>query len=321
MCGGLVWDYVPGATQCAQCIQANACGEERACAQVEYCQAQERCRHACQTGDCFNACVNAHAGPGMNVEPAFETKKEPCRQECSLGSDWSCVGLVGYPLAKSTSVALTVAFVEFNGLTPLAGLDVAMCDPNNGCAPSVTTDGQGKVLLEEHPAAGQRGLEGYLTISSRSMAVVPALLYWSYPLSEPDATLLSDFSRVATGIPQRALFTPDALSARLATVGVAPASGRGHVVINAFDCSFRKAYGVTFTIPGMDGSSVAFDLVGGQAIRGATGTSGSGGFFNIPAGSQTVIVQESMGGKTSTNLPVTVVAGGVTYVEALPTAP
>ena len=316
-CGGLLFPFDPDARECGACLSNDkgACASEEACAKSESCQTLLRCQSGCRTQDCFVACGTANPNAAVLLD-AFRSNVENCRDACQIGNYWSCVGSVRWPFAKPL-IAFTVSVQDHTRHTPVSDLVVKMCragDP--ACATyldrAVTTNGT-VTLLAHNPAGAAPQLNGYLEISSPSMAIVPTLYFWSAPLSEADARLLKP-------IPT---FSP--ADFETLTKGRADPT-RGHVFASAYDCSFRSAPGVGFTSTGIDLRTTSFYLFGGVPVPAATATDndGMGGFVNVPTvdgGTTAVTVTSTPSalGRPSSEVTVFVRAGTITVVDLVPT--
>ncbi len=309
-CGGLVWNYVPEATNCAPCVHAAACGNETACAMSVSCQAYVRCRLACRTDDCLIACGSTYRS---NVNDFYMQANSSCRTDCRLGGSWWCVGRVTWPLRKAPDIGVSVTITSpSDPASVLDGLNVKMCVPSDSdCTVPIdrgVTDPSGMVLLVNRSQAPN----GFLEISSPSMAIVPLLHYWSFPFSEQNAGFYLPVF----------VFAPTSIDTVMRSLGIQNDPTRGHLLIHAYDCDFRGAFDVVFDFaPGRDASSQSYytDLANFSTTATATGQSGYGGFVNVPPGKVTVTATPKSLGRPSTSVSVFVRAGAFTFVEALPT--
>jgi hypothetical protein len=307
------------AGSCQDCIAENDCAQAEACGNSADCQAYALCRENCVTGDCVTACGAAHP-TGNDVYDSFVNPLgSACQEPCEIGANWTCVGRVAWPAAKALTRALTVRLTP-----PSAGVTVKLCDWTDvTCASPVdnqvkTTDSAGSVtLLDSSPTSlnGQNfGLDGYLDLSTPGVdppPLIPTLVFWNFPLSEPQANL-------NTAIP---VFSASELDLVLSTGGVTVDTQRGIVGVVALDCLGVQAPGVTFTMTsGADAETqIVYAVQQGVNQVGPTGDNGTAFFANVPAGPVTITATPVALGQVSSNAHVYVRAGGLTEVAMLPT--
>jgi hypothetical protein len=307
------------AASCQDCITANYCQVAQMCAVSPDCQAHTFCRLNCVTGDCVGACALAD-GIGTTIYSKFTTPLiQQCQQSCEIGANWTCVGRVAWPPAKALTRALTVHLDPED-----AGLTVKLCDGLDvNCANPVgdqigTTDATGSVtLIDSSPTTsnGQNyGLDGYLDLAPPATSpqeILPTLVYWNFPLSEPDADLV-------TKIP---VFMPGELDAISNAAGVTRDPSLGIIGLVALDCLGVMAPGVTFALTSGGGADtkIVYILTQGADQLGPTDDNGAALFVNVPAGPVTVTATPIALGRVSSRASVFVRAGEITEVNMSPT--
>ncbi len=315
-CGGVSQLADPDAApSCESCISDNYCKAGEACATSPDCQTYMRCRNTCLTGDCIGACSIDHDAGVALYSTLLLALAGRCQQSCDVGGNWSCVGHVQWPTAKTDTRVLTVTFVNIVGGEPMAGVSVKMCGGAD-CSPPIdtgTSDANGTVHLTDTTSAtnGQGyGLNGYLDVSGPN--VYPALVYWGFPLSEGDALF-------GTPIP---LFPADQWTTfTQGTISVDPT--RGTIAAAALDCLGDQATGVSFSATGVgfDQETSVRYLQGTSISPTATHTdhAGIGFVFNVPTGSVDVTATPVGLGQVYSMNTVQVRQGTLTEVGMSPT--
>ncbi len=107
-----------------------------------------------------------------------------------------------------------------------------------------------------------------------------------------------------------------------------PDPTRGHIAVNAADCAFTPAAGVSFTVNPSDMATVRYYLVGGVPATTATATDSSGiaAFVNLPTTPPAELVVASAtsgqaGGKSMGSLTFIVRPGTLTTSGLFPPVP
>jgi hypothetical protein len=227
------------------------------------------------------------------------------------GADWSCLpNPQGNPPSGAT-LDLPLKFVGYQGMAPLAGLDITVCQmADTDCANPVTqgtSDANGEVTVEL--PMGTTGFVGYGEITGGNilptigMANVPIVTERTEPV-------------------QIVLVTQAELSLLVTFLGGTLDMDAGHMSVYAWDCAQQLASGATVHVDSPAGGSDVFYFDdSGQPVPSATETAAFGlaGAYNIPAGplelSATVAeTGDPMGTATSFTR-----AGWLTSIVLLPT--
>jgi hypothetical protein len=314
-CGGAEYFFNPdAAASCASCGAGATCASSLACTSSLECQEFSRCVEACRTADCNAACSQGRdAGYALFLQ-SYDGFLS-CRAECEIGDNWSCVGSVGWPIAKGPNITLTAYVILYGSSSPVDGVAVKMCGSSDTtCAMPVaqgtTADGGRVDLVEPGIQPTNPGLDGYLDLSSP--AILSTLYFWSFPLSEPSATFLNP---VFT-------FAPTQFPGFLAQLGETPDPASGQVVVLAVDCFQVSAPNVQIAVTGADGGAVqGYYLAGALPSRTATATDATGlaGFPNVAPGLIDVVVTPVGLGKPSSHVTALVRPNTLTFVSAPPT--
>lgn len=183
-----------------------------------------------------------------------------------MGRFWDCAPPSGPIISQARQTKLTLNFVVYPGGGPLANAAVKACDlGDTACVapvvPPGTTDAQGNVTFVL-PAASVFGFEGYFDISSP--LVYPTLSFLQFPLSVPEATL--------TGI---LLPSPATVQSWYDSYGAPLDPSRGTIELQAMDCRWYPASGVTVNVDGADGGALAY-FVNNALSPAGTGTDQAG---------------------------------------------
>lgn len=340
-CGALSKVAEPSAaTECSNCIRQKYCSQAEACARSTECQRGFLCRENCVTGDCAGACslpandggvslclgtcgafrcitscTSGPESPDSLYADFYGPVSGQCQSECNAGGNWSCVGHVQWPAAKALTRALTVGLVDILDGHPEGGVTVTMCgvgDP--ACVTKIdqqVTDTSGLARLVDDTAVvnGQaNGLLGYLELSSPNL--YPTIIYWGFPLSEPEGVL-------ATPLPVFSTFewpfVPESYP------GVIADPARGHIAIVTVDCLGNQAAGVTFSANGIDAATQLL-YVAGETLNAVGPTDGKGVafFVNVPLGSIDIAATPVRLGRVSGHISVFVRPGTLTQVSLAP---
>ncbi len=213
-----------------------------------------------------------------------------CASACQPGTNWSC--LSGHNLwpnpPAAAKITFSVTFVDFSSEEPFVGSVVKACDKlDYTCSSPIdqsTTDTTGLVTLSVPP--GLAGFDGYLDVTGGEVAntgsdaggdagvsvLFPSIWY-------PVPFVVADGWRGRT-----LLISEGEAVAITAATGTSPDPMRGHVLLNAADCLFTPAPGVSFTLDSADSQTVSYYLIGGVPVTSAKATdaSGIGAFLNVP---------------------------------------
>jgi hypothetical protein len=169
--------------------------------------------------------------------------------------------------------------------------------------------------------AGLSGFDGYLDINggkvpSTGAAAFPALWY-------PVPFVVADGWRGKSEIP-----SADEFVILTAAAGLTLDPTRGHFALNAVDCAFTPAAGVSFSIDIADSKTVASYFVGGVPVTGAVSTdqSGVGEFLNLPTNppARLAVVKArsgTAGGKSMGSLSFIIRPGTLTTGSSYPPVP
>jgi hypothetical protein len=213
------------ASGCQKCLLDNqsACSASQACAESEPCQDAVRCLQSGPNPDRFLACQLAHAGGSVD---SLLMALDPCSVQCALGAQWSCVGQVR-PVTNPGDTTVRLSFGNYFDSTSPTGMTVQVCNPVDvTCSSptsSATTNDAGVVTVPIPGNVAGAATIGYLQLSGGG--VVPELLYWGFPLSEP-SWILGTYTA-----------TPANISSIEAALGIQPVPQRAGVIISVQDCS------------------------------------------------------------------------------------
>jgi hypothetical protein len=242
--------------------------------------------------------------------PFYRQWSGACATACGLGTYWSCVGHIGWPVPKSATVMLRYTGVEYVTSAPVAGLDVSVCSPLDlACATRLAgarTDDNGIAVMtvQNPPDFFGLGLDGFLQETSPDAGYVPVLLYWGYPLSEannPSPTAGQEYS-----------ITPSEYQLLAGALGVTLDPKRGLIFENVSDCMFNLSPGVRVTLDVQDPAIREFY---GQSNPMATETDSTGLVIiaNVPPGNVNLTATPlALKDKPSSKVTVQVRAGWIT---------
>jgi hypothetical protein len=272
---------------------------------------------------------------GATTYGAWQTCTNQCASACQPGQSWACLDspIIWPKPPPVNAITFSVSFVNFTAEAPFAGAAVKACSKLDfSCATPLdtgTTDPTGMVTLTVPP--GLSGFDGYLDITGGKAGgtgapVFPALWY-------PIPYVVADGWRGRTEI----LAADEFVNLAMAT-GTTPDPTRGNFAVNAVDCNFSSAAGVSFVINPSDQSTVNYYLVAGVPTTTAMATDQSGivAFVNLPipttneteasdAGSARLVVVGAFsggaGGKSMGSLPFVVRPGTLTSASSFPPIP
>jgi len=309
VCGGLA-EFVPptAAASCQECVRANACSKGTTCATELACQATLRCISAAPTLDVQEAC-DPDGGPA-DLGSAITAVTYSCSGQCAWGNNWTCVGHVLSPPALTPGIALTVNVTAFGNGTPVPDVTTTLCkDPCAAPFATGITDSDGGVTLQVDGSTGN-WRNGYLSLSTpdASAGILPERAYWSFVLTQPQATL---------SVPTVTQFLAGMEALNL---GVTWDQQLGLVLVQAYDCYGNPAPGVQFAITPAGQSQVFYfgtDSV--NTMADSTNTNGQAVFINVPTQQIVLTATPEATGQVSSTVGFVAQAGGVTYVLAPPT--
>jgi hypothetical protein len=251
---------------------------------------------------------------GSAWTPFVDSINGVCGTSCKVG-DWTCIGKVSWPYPKSADVSLTFQAAEYVSKGPIEGLEVQVCTSlNPSCDPPLATartnaDGIAVLTFANAPDPEGLGLNGFLQVSSADGGYVPTLVYWGFPLSEPTAGVVWDFST-----PSQA----QELSSGI--VGVPQDPERGQLDVVASDCSWGYAPHAQVKIDmGADGATELYGTTGNRALT-STDQSGLAFILNVPPSTNVRVTETPPGMDRPASVDsVQVRAGWITGVLMYPT--
>jgi hypothetical protein len=248
-----------------------------------------------------------------------------CATPCQPGQSWSCLDSpIVWPKPEALgNLPFSVTFVNFTTEDPYVGASVKACSKLDfACATPfdhATTDATGLVSL--NVPAGLSGFDGYLDVTGGKLAGTGAAVFPS--IWYPVPFVVAEGWRGRTQLPS----TDEFATLTMAT-GTMPDPSRGHVVVNAVDCVFGPAAGVSFAIDSADPKTVTYYLVGGVPVTTAKATdqSGIGAFVNLPttAPARLAVVSARSGaasGKSMGSMTFIVRPGTLTTPSVYPPMP
>jgi hypothetical protein len=309
LCGGNVFGAggfvdVSQTQACTECVVQNACEPTRDFARSSECAELGRCSSSCTTPDCRDGCVGKLSDQGRAIVERAGKANAPCQTTCGAGTDFTCLGHVGWPNAKSDHVELRIYVDRLSA--PVADADVAFCSDYDCTRPTQTgkTGPDGRLMMRFPVGFG--GLGGYLLVTSPKS--VPVLTFYTYPLTEPVVDVF---------IPA---FDPSQVADALKAVGVVQDPSRGYVIADVQDCQGSAAAGVKVTTSG-DPIAQEYYAANGAPARGATSTARDGTVYiaNAPAGSLDLVATPEALGRPSSRMTIYVRPGAISRVVLLPT--
>ncbi|APR76578.1 Hypothetical protein A7982_01925 [Minicystis rosea] len=315
-CGGIAGASDAGifhrSTACADCLETKCCTAATTCGESVECLAFQGCRFQCNPFDdaCRIDCAREDdAGPAV-VKPLSACTLASCLTECFAGDDWSCVGHVSWPLAKSLeTITVTAVVVDGFSLAPIAGATVKACFPlDTSCtsfaASEVTgSDGTARLAIAISTAIG---FNGYLDVSAPGYFETLAFVA---PFVTDDQTVPATLIGVDQGW------------SWASALGTTPQMDKGHLLVTACDCARRPAPGVSFAVEPAGGTPFYVGAAGvsGMAIE-TSAPYCAGGFLNLPPGMITTNAKVAgLGGLVESSSHAFIRAGALTTLSAVPT--
>lgn len=231
-------------------------------------------------------------------------------------ADFSCLDGVAWATADAESLEYTGRAVSAMSGEGLENVEFEVCadasDPS--CSERVmagTTEADGTFRATLPMRADRSGFDGYARVTGDE-GVMNTVVFFNPPITEnreaPESTPLvmqSTFDRLVD-----------------ATMGVEPDPDRGHLALEALDCTWSRTAGVTFEVDAADGRTTAAYLRGEMmpsVTADRTDKSGLGGFLNVPTGPVTVTAKIAETGEVVGRADVFVEAGTVSEVAVAPT--
>lgn len=252
---------------------------------------------ACGSDDTDNGAPGGAAGQGGSAG--------------SGGADWSCLPTpTGNPPAGDT-LDLPLKLVGYQGMKPLEGLTVRVCQmADRDCANPVTegtSDANGEVTVQL--PMGTTGFVGYGEITGGD--ILPTIGMANVPIVterlEPVQIVLVKESEL------RMLVT---------VLGGTFDETRGHLSVYAWDCAQKLAPGASIQVdsPATDTGVFYFDDEG-MPVKDATSTASFGlaGSYNVPVGDVTLSATVTATGAPMGKAATFTRAGWLTSVVFLPT--
>jgi hypothetical protein len=225
---------------------------------------------------------------------------------CEARQEWSCVDApAAEPERASTSVDVALPVVDLLPRQAGAALEASLCrklDVNCDAPTQVMSmSGSGEYTLEL-----DSGFDGYLSV--RGESVVPTLYFLSPPLQPGER------------LPTLTLLSESLMSSLAAQLDVPLIEERGLALFSIQDCDGLFSSGVAFEAREADASTIRFYNFDGLPAVPAlvTGTEGSGGFLNVPAGPLTVEARLPDGTTPLASASVWVRPGFISYGRLRP---
>jgi hypothetical protein len=311
-------------TDCEACIEQGCCDAARTCASNAKCLALDVCTWgSCLGGTCSTSCEQAYP-EGVDAWSSLNRCMDgPCATACRGGSSWDCVGGVVWPKPdRSHDLAVSFGLSDILAGDPFVGVNVKLCGRSdtscNSPKATTTSDAVGKVNLTM--AAGLIGFDGYIDMTGGSLGdagdpIYPSLWYFVPPYVTGGWKGYLQFISTET---MKALATLVKVNGQSVVLD----DKRGHIAIDAMDCGFNAAPGVSISADTADGASVTFYFVNGVLpSASATATdaqTGIAGIVNLPAPALTTITGK-IGDRTIGSVQVQIRPGVLTSVALPPT--
>lgn len=324
-CGSTCGESAVAVSSCQTCEQSSCCSQATACAVDTQCAALNLCVSNCfGSSSCPTDCETQYP-KGVTDFEAWHSCTNQCATACAPGQSWACLDKpIVWPDPNSVgTVNFSVTFVDFSSEEPFEGAAVKACGKLDfTCASPLatgTTDATGLVSLTV--STGLSGFDGYLDVTGGKVggtgaAAFPTIWY-------PVPFVIANGWRGRTEI-----LAPDEFAAITTATGATLDPTRGHIALNAGDCAFSPAAGVSFALPSADSKTVSYYLVGGvpATTANATDQSGIGAFINVPtpATATLAVVSATSGqdqGKSMGSLTFIVRRGTLSTTSLFPPVP
>lgn len=324
-CGSSCGEHTSPIPGCQSCEDTSCCAQSAACAANTACADLNLCVSNCfGSASCPTDCQTRYPQGATDFQALFSCNNQ-CASACPSGQSWACLDSpIVWPKPNALgNITFSVTFVSFTSEQPFEGAVVKACNKLDfACATPldmVTADSSGLVTVTV--PVGLSGFDGYLDVSGGKVggtgaAVFPAIWY-------PVPYVIADGWRGRTQLP-----STDEFAALTMASGTSLIPTRGHIAVNAADCAFTPAAGVSFTASPVDAQTVNYYLVGGVPVTTATETDSSGvaAFVNLPtmASAGLAVVSAKAGqaqGKSMGSLTFIVRPGTLTTSGAFPPVP
>lgn len=319
-CGSLSYD----APDCDKCVHTSCCEIASACAKNPECLRLEVCRTNCLAGSttCPPDCEAQHPDGAMDFGKWNDCTQNTCAQACVSGNAWSCLdSTIVWPKPRTLGkITFSVTVVDLLLEVPFARTMVKACQRNDPlCAvPLGQAMANDDGLVELTVPGGSKGFDGYLDItggdSSGGDGGTPSPIFPS--IWYPAPPIISGGWRGRVQFPSA---TEIPLLAGFVFTTIDPA--RGHFAVNASDCNFSPAPGVTLTAKSADDKTSPFYFLNGNpdtTAKATDGVSGIGGFVNLPPGFALVTATSTVAGKSLGAQQFTIRAGTFTTSSFAP---
>jgi hypothetical protein len=213
---------------------------------------------------------------------------------------WSCIGQVQWPPPKKAAIYAHLTLFEATTMEPLPGMTVDACSADDpDCAAPQATDvsnDEGQVFLEDLPT-GAVGWLGSFRVSGPGVAT--NLVTHVKPLTD-DTTYDAPIVSQAT------------LDGAAQLMGTSADPERGHVLVDAHDCTFQLARDVSIAVGSADDGTVFGYGNPPDSNASATDQSGIAVALNVPPGDVTVTGIVTTSAKTFATVQVPIRPGAVT---------
>jgi hypothetical protein len=324
-CGSACGEIASPIFSCQSCEEASCCAESAACAANTACAQLNRCVSNCfGTASCPSDCQAEYPQGVADFQALFSCNNQ-CASACPAGQSWACLNSpIVWPKPNVLgNVTFSITFVSFTSEQPFEGANVKACSKLDfSCStPLATTTSDATGLVTVTVPVGLSGFDGYLDVTGGKVggtgaAVFPAIWY-------PVPYVIADGWRGRTQLP-----STDEFGELTMASGTQLTATRGHIAVNAGDCAFTPAAGVSFTATPIDQATVPYYLVGGVPATTATATDSSGvaAFVNLPTMSTAglAVVSATAGqaqGKSMGSLTFIVRPGTLTTSGLFPPVP
>jgi hypothetical protein len=320
-CGGLYGLYSAGLIAlgpridgptgaCEKCLLGAkpACGAAATCAGSTSCLAAVDCEAGCSSIDlaCYTSCV--HLDEAGAIEALATAAEDSCHAACGMGTTFDCLGREMNPTPQQMPT-LHIQVHDPVLSMPVAGAQVTACSVSSAAClvplATATTDADGFFSI---------------TLSQPAWFIVHADQYLDALYFTVPSLVESTPKDLKAPIPIF-LISSQTAAAFAALAGLTADMSQGIVLSRVFDCTGWAAPAVTFGLKTTSaGTKPIFLLTGNVPDPSATQTdiNGTGGFFNVPPGTNQLSASTADHADYSV-APIVVRAGAVTEVAQYPT--
>jgi len=224
---------------------------------------------------------------------------------CAPDPAWACLGRVIWPPPEPRKALVTLRLRDLVTEAPVAGVEAKLCHKldyfcERPLATGLVSNAFGDLVTEV-----DTGFDGYVELSAPDK--LPGLFFFFPPI---------DGDREVANLPvigARDLVLFGNLSGRPAL------SGRGHVMLGAYDCIWRPAPGVQLTTEAADVAIRSFYLIEKvpSVTAMATDASGRGGIMNLFPG-PAALTGSLLDGRRLATVGVFVRSDTVTFTTMVP---